>query len=84
MLERETLTGVDTKARQALEVAADTYAAAPTRLQAAILDAARKGSKPADITRAIRHVYTYDYVARLIRQDKSANPGLYRRAARES
>ena len=79
MLERETLTGVDQETRQALEVAADTYAAAPARLQAAILNAARKGEKPAAIARAIAYVYTYDYVARLVRKDKRANPGLYKR-----
>lgn len=82
MLERETLTGVEDETRQALEVAADTYAMAPARLQAAILAAARKGGKPADIARAINYVYTYDYVARLIRKDRSTNPGLYHRAAR--
>jgi hypothetical protein len=81
MLEHETLTGVDAKTRQALEDAADNYAMAPSRLQAAILATARSGEKPAAIARAIGHVYTYDYVARLVRLDKRANPGLYERAA---
>ena len=79
MLERETLTGVDEVTRQALEVAADNYENGPARLQAAILEAARKGEKPAAITRAIGYVYTYDYVARLVRNDKRHNPGLYKR-----
>lgn len=84
ILERETLTGVDAETRQALEVAADVYAMAPARLQAAILAAARKGDKPADIARTISYVYTYDYVARLIRKDRKDNPGLYPRAAARS
>jgi hypothetical protein len=82
-LERETLTGVDDETRKALEDAADNYAMGPARLQAAILTAARKGDKPSEIVRAINHVYTYDYVARLVRRDRSANPALYP-AARES
>ena len=84
MLERETLTGVDTETRQSLEDAADSYAMAPARLQAAILAAARKGDKPALIARAINYVYTYDYVARLVRNDRRANPELYERAPVES
>lgn len=77
VLERETLTGVDEETRQLLEVAADNYENGPARLQAAILAAARKGEKPAAITRAIGYVYTYDYVAKLVRGDKRVNPGLY-------
>ena len=84
ILERETLTGVDPETRQALEDAADSYAMAPSRLQAAILAAARQGDKPALIARAISYVYTYDYVARLVRSDRRANPGLYERAKPES
>jgi len=79
MLEHETLTGVDDETRQALEAAADNYAMAPARLQAAILAAARQGDKPALIARAIGYVYTYDYVARLVRKDRQANPELYAR-----
>jgi hypothetical protein len=79
MLERETLTGVDQDTRQSLEDAADNYAMAPARLQAAILEAARKGDKPATIARAINYVYTYDYVARLVRNDKRIHPALYKR-----
>ena len=78
ILERETLTGVDQETRQALDDAADNYAMAPSRLQAAILAAARKGEKPAAIARAIDYVYTYDYVARLVRKDRAANPGEYK------
>jgi hypothetical protein len=80
LLEHETLTGVDDETRQALRAAADTYAAAPARLQAAILAAARGGEKPAAIARTIGYVYTYDYVAKLVRQDRKANPSLYVRA----
>ena len=77
ILERETLTGVDPETRRSLEVAADNYEHGPARLQAAILDAARKGEKPATIHRAIGYVYTYDYVAKLVRVDRRANPELY-------
>ena len=79
MLEHETLAGVDEDTRQSLALAADNYENGPARLQAAILAAARKGEKPAAIARAISYVYTYDYVARLVRRDKSANPGAYKR-----
>ena len=81
MLEHETLTGVDEDTRQALVLAADNYEHGPARLQAAILAAARKGEKPAAIARAIGYVYTYDYVARLVRRDKIANRGEYERDA---
>ena len=77
ILERETLTDVRPEVRQSLEVAADNYENGPARLQAAILEAARKGEKPAAIARAIGYVYTYDYVARLVRRDKKANPAEY-------
>jgi hypothetical protein len=69
--EHATLTEMDESTARELAEAAEAYERAPVRLRAAILDAGRKGEKPADITRAIRHVYTYDYVARLIRQDRA-------------
>lgn len=69
--EHATLTVMDEATAKELADAADAYEAAPVRLRRAILDAARNGEKPADITRAIRHVFTYDYVARLIRQDRA-------------
>jgi hypothetical protein len=81
MLDRETLTHMDEGTRRTLSTAADAYEQAPARLRTVILAAARAGEKPADIVRAIRHVYTYDYVARIVRQDRAANPGEY---ARES
>lgn len=81
ILEHETLTGVDEETRQSLVVAADNYEHGPARLQAAILAAARKGEKPAAITRAIGYVYTYDYVSKLVREDRKANPGEYKRPA---
>jgi hypothetical protein len=64
-----------------LEAAADAYEEAPAQLQASILAAARNGERPAAITRAIKHAYTYEYVAQLIRDDKAANPGLYAASA---
>ena len=68
--EHETLTGVDQQTRQELEAAADAFVQSPAVLKAAILKAARNGDRPADIVRAIRHVYTYDYVAKLVREDR--------------
>lgn len=54
-----------------LEQAAKAYEDAPKNLRAAILKAAlEKGEKPAKITRAINHVYTADYVARLVRDER--------------
>jgi hypothetical protein len=62
---------VDDETRQELEAAADQYRQAPDTLKAAIIAAGRRGDRPADIVRAIKHVYTYDYVARLIRNDRA-------------
>ena len=50
-----------------LAQAADEYIAAPKRLQAVILKAATKGENANQITKAIRQVYSPDYVRRLIR-----------------
>ena len=75
--QRATLTDVDDETRQALKAAADDYQQAPARLKAAILEAARNGDKPADIARAIGYVYTYDYVARVIRKDRADHPSAY-------
>lgn len=67
----ETLNGVDKATETELKEAARAYVEAPKRLKAAILRAAfERGETPASIVRAIGHVYTYDYVARLIRQEK--------------
>lgn len=60
-----------------LETAADNYVNGPERLKAAILKAARKPEKPGTIARAIGYAYTYDYVARLVRDDRKANPEAY-------
>ena len=76
-LEPATLAQVDEATRLELDALADAYEQAPARLRAAILAAARKGDKPAEITRAIRHAYTYEYVARLIRADRAENAELY-------
>ena len=79
VLEHATLTGVDEATKSALEDAASAYEQAPARLKNVILDAARSDPEntPAKITRVIGYVYTYDYVARLIRKDRKDNPGLY-------
>jgi hypothetical protein len=66
-----TLAGVDEQTRQELAAAADAYVQAPEKLKAAILAAAAKGEKPAAIARAIGYAYTYDYVAKLIRDWKA-------------
>lgn len=85
MLEHETLTGMDPARKARLAARADAYERAPAELRDEILAAARAGEKPAAIQRAINYVQTYNYVARIIRADKAANPSLYRRAAaRES
>jgi len=74
----ETLTDMDESAARELAEAAEAYdkaagalEKASAGLRAAILDAARNGGRPAEIVRAISHVYTYEYVARLIRQDRA-------------
>lgn len=72
VLEHATLAGVDEETRQRLEAAADAYRRAPDDLKAEIIDAGRRGEKPAAIARAIDYAYTYDYVAKLIREDKAA------------
>lgn len=77
ILEPETLTQVDPETRAMLETAADNYVNGPERLKAAILKSARRGDKPGTIARAIAYAYTYDYVARLVREDRKANPGAY-------
>ena len=81
ILERETLTGVDQETRQELEVAADNYAMARPGSRRRSWRRPARGEKPAAIARAIDYVYTYDYVARLVRLDRRANPGLYERVA---
>lgn len=63
--------------RERLEQAGRTYREAPAELRAVILASGRAGDKPADIQKAIGHVYTYDYVARLVREDRRDNPALH-------
>ena len=67
-LEHATLADVDEKTADALRAAAEAYRQAPETLKAAIIAAAEKGERPAKIARAIGYVYTYDYVAKLIRE----------------
>lgn len=76
--DRATLTYVDSDTRAELEQAADSYVNGPERLKAAIIRAARKGDKPAAIARAIGYAYTYDFTAKLVREDRAANPDAYR------
>jgi len=76
-IEHETMTGMGESVRQELAGLADAYEQAPVNLRAAIYEAAQAGNKPAEIARAIRYVMTYDYVAKLIREDRAANPGRY-------
>ena len=71
MTEHATLADMDETTAQELADAAEAYKQGPARLRAAILAAARSGEKAADITRAIDHVYTYEYVGRLIRKDRA-------------
>jgi hypothetical protein len=75
--DRATLTDVDPETRAELEQAADNYVNGPDRLKAAMVRAARKGHKPADIARAIGYAYTYDFTAKLVRADRAENPGEY-------
>lgn len=77
LLDHATLTQVDDETRRELEAAADAYEKASPRLRAVIIKAARNGNKPSEITRAIRYAMTYDYVARLIREDRADNPEAY-------
>jgi hypothetical protein len=72
-----TLTDVDSDTRAELEQAADSYVKGPDRLKAAIIGAARRGEKPAAIARAIGYAYTYDFTAKLVREDRAANPDQY-------
>jgi hypothetical protein len=76
-LDHATLTDVDSDTRADLEQAADNYVNGPDRLKRAIIRAARSGEKPAAIARAIGYAYTYDFTAKLVREDKAANPGRY-------
>ena len=80
MYEHATLTDMDDDTARNLAEAAEAYRAAvdaldkrSADLRAAIIDAARNGERPADIVRAIRHVYTYEYVGRLIRKDRAGS-----------
>jgi hypothetical protein len=72
MIDRETLTdmAMDEETRAKLAAAAKTYVEAPANLRAAIIESGRKGDRPADIVKAIGYAFTYDYVARLVRQDR--------------
>ena len=61
----ETLFDVDPDTEAELAQLAEAFEAAPKKLHAAILKAAAEGERPADITRAIRYVYSTDYVERI-------------------
>ena len=70
MLEHETLAAMDEETRAKLATAAKAYRDAPADLRAAIIESGRNGDRPADIVKAIDYAFTYDYVARLVRQDR--------------
>ena len=72
MLEHETLTAMNEERRAKLAAAAKTYVEAPANLRALVAEAGVAGDKPAEITKAIDHALTYDYVARLVREAKAA------------
>lgn len=57
---------------QELAVAADEFEAAPKRLRQVILKAAAQGVSANKITRAIRQVYSPDYVRRIIREARAS------------
>lgn len=67
---------MDEDTRRGLAEAAAEMMAAPERLKKLILEAARDGSRPADIHRVIFPAYTYDYIARLIRDDRASQAEL--------
>jgi hypothetical protein len=71
VLEHETLTQMDDETRVRLGQAAAAYKAAPRTLRDEIFASADKGDRAADIVKAIDYAYTYDYVARLVRERRS-------------
>ena len=66
---------MDDDTRRGLTEAAAEMMAAPERLKTLILEAARRGERPAAIHRVIFPAYTYDYIAQLIRKDRAAADG---------
>jgi len=66
---------MDDQLRRELEEAADDVVHGRGRLRAAIFRAADAGERAADITKAIGHAYTYDYVARLVRERRGPSKG---------
>lgn len=66
---------MDDDTRRGLAEAAAEMTAAPERLKTLILEAARRGERPAAIHRVIFPAYTYDYIAKLIRDDRAAQAG---------
>lgn len=82
----EILRCVDPDTEKELGDLADVYSTAPAKLRAGILKAAAKGDKPAEITRAIKHVYSTDYVERItldIRDPAGAPERARKRAEKE-
>lgn len=68
-----TLDRVQEDTRRELKDAAEAVRSGPSLLKVAICKAADEGERAADITRAIDHVWTYDYVARIIREHREGS-----------
>ena len=68
--ERATLTAMDDATKQELAALGAVYRETPAKLREAVIAAGRRGDKPAEIHRAIGYVWTYDYVAKLVRDDR--------------
>ena len=72
-LDHATLTCVQEDTARELKEAAEAVRSGPSLLKVAICKAADEGERAADITRAIDHVWTYDYVARVIREHRAGS-----------
>jgi hypothetical protein len=64
---------MDEATKQELAALGEAYKQTPAKLREAVIEAGRRGERPAAIQRAIGYVWTYDYVAKLIRDDRKAS-----------
>lgn len=83
----EIIWSVDRETEAELARLAEAFEAAPKNLREGILRAAAKGAKPAEITRAIKHVYSSDYVERItldVRDPAGAPERARKRAEKEA